>query len=258
MALTVALPDPQARASAAPSAGAPERPGAELPGPGQSAGTGPPVERLPVPPRADPSLPSLDEQLRERAEERRLAEEAAAVQESLQESERNRAERAERLAREEQTDRPARPDGTDLSGPDGSGAGADGELILPVAGGVVTAGFGQRGDLWSTGKHTGLDLAAPAGTPVRAVADGTVTAVSSGGPLGNHTELTLADGTEIRFSHQQSVRVKRGEKVRAGDRIGTVGSTGNTTGPHLHLEVRTPRGDLVDPLDWFADRGFTS
>ncbi|WP_405550911.1 M23 family metallopeptidase (plasmid) [Streptomyces globisporus] len=254
VALTIALPDPQARASAAaPPAGAAERTG-----PAQPAEVRPPQAGLPpLPPQPAPSLPSLDEQLRERAEERRLAEEAAAVQESLQEGERNRAERAARLAREEQADRTARPEGAELPGSGGTGAGSGAELVLPVAGGVVTAGFGQRGDLWSTGKHTGLDLAAPAGTPVRAVADGTVTAVSSGGPLGNHTELTLADGTEVSFSHQQSIDVKRGERVRAGDRIGTVGSTGNTTGPHLHLEVHKPGGELVDPLDWFADRGFT-
>ncbi|MEU6062826.1 M23 family metallopeptidase, partial [Streptomyces sp. NPDC047097] len=212
--------------------------------------------------------PCLDERLRERAEERRLAQEAAVARESARAAEEARAERAARLAEQERAealraaeearraraDRPDRPaEGEQDTG--GRSPAPDGDFVLPVSGATMTAGFGQGGDLWSSGSHTGVDLAAPAGTPIRAVADGTVTTVSTRGPLGNHTVLTLADGTEVGFSHQQSVAVKRGDRVRAGQEIGAVGATGNTTGPHLHLEVRTPGGALIDPVAWLADRG---
>ncbi|MEU0360380.1 M23 family metallopeptidase [Streptomyces cyaneofuscatus] len=188
---------------------------------------------------------SLDEQLRERARARRLSEERRAERAAREEqaaglraAEAARKQRAERLRR---------------SGDATPGTGRD--FVLPLSGGTVTAGFGQRGDLWSTGSHTGMDLAAPAGTPIRAVADGTITAVSSEGPLGNHTVLTLADGTEVRFSHQQYVSVERGDRVEAGEEIGAVGATGNTTGPHLHLEVQEQDGPAIDPAEWLADLG---
>ena len=110
----------------------------------------------------------------------------------------------------------------------------------------LTARFGMAGGLWSS-NHTGLDFAAPTGTPIFAVANGVITETGSAGAYGNRTIETLADGTEIWYCHQNSIGVQVGQAVIGGQQIGEVGSTGNTTGPHLHLEVRPGAGDPVDP-----------
>ncbi|WP_435772072.1 M23 family metallopeptidase [Nocardioides sp. SYSU DS0651] len=121
------------------------------------------------------------------------------------------------------------------------------QWVVPIEPGAyrLTATFGQYG-LWSS-YHTGLDFAAPSGTPIRAIANGVVTEVGSDGAYGNKTVLTLEDGTEIWFCHQTSFAVEEGDTVRSGEVIGYVGSTGNSTGPHLHLEVRPGGGDPLDP-----------
>ncbi|MEQ4524625.1 M23 family metallopeptidase, partial [Nocardioides kribbensis] len=77
------------------------------------------------------------------------------------------------------------------------------------------------------------------------------------GAYGNKTVLTLEDGTELWFCHQTSIDVSPGETVTAGQQIGTVGSTGNVTGPHLHLEVRPGGGDPVDPYEALSVNGVT-
>jgi len=120
------------------------------------------------------------------------------------------------------------------------------QWILPVAGYHLTARFGDYSGLWSH-YHTGLDFAAPSGTPIHAVANGVVTSVGYDGAYGNKTVITLEDGTELWYCHQTSYSVSVGQEVHAGDAIGHVGSTGNVTGPHLHLEVRPGGGDPVDP-----------
>jgi murein DD-endopeptidase MepM/ murein hydrolase activator NlpD len=126
---------------------------------------------------------------------------------------------------------------------------------LPVAGYHLTATFGQYG-LWSS-YHTGLDFAAPSGTPIYAIANGVITSASYDGAYGNKTVQTLEDGTELWYCHQTSYTVSTGETVRAGELIGYVGSTGHVTGPHLHLEVRPGGGDPVDPYSALVVHGIT-
>ncbi|MCR1784354.1 peptidoglycan DD-metalloendopeptidase family protein [Nocardioides carbamazepini] len=127
--------------------------------------------------------------------------------------------------------------------------------MLPLVGYRLTATFGEYG-LWSS-YHTGLDFAAPSGTPIRAVTNGTITSAGYDGAYGNKTVLTLEDGTELWFCHQTSFNVSAGDTVRTGDLIGWVGSTGNVTGPHLHLEVRPGGGDPVDPDAALRQHGIT-
>ena len=119
---------------------------------------------------------------------------------------------------------------------------------LPVEAGVyhLTSRFGECSGLWSH-CHTGLDFAAPSGTPIHAIAGGVVTSVGYDGSYGNKTVVTLEDGTELWYCHQTAYAVSPGENVTAGQVIGSVGSTGNTTGPHVHVEVRPGAGDPVDP-----------
>lgn len=129
------------------------------------------------------------------------------------------------------------------------------QWVLPLSGYHLTATFGEYG-LWSH-YHTGLDFAAPSGTSIRAIANGVITEVGYDGAYGNKTVLTLDDGTELWFCHQTSFLVSEGDTVTAGDVIGTVGSTGNVTGPHLHLEVRPGAGDPVDPYEAMVVHGVT-
>ena len=124
---------------------------------------------------------------------------------------------------------------------------------LPVEGYTLTARFGNSGGLWAA-DHTGLDFAAAEGTPIHAIADGVVTEVLYDGAYGNKTVIRLEDGTEMWFCHQSSQNVSVGDHVSAGDVIGAIGSTGNTTGPHLHLEVRV-NGEPIDPEIALADWG---
>jgi murein DD-endopeptidase MepM/ murein hydrolase activator NlpD len=119
------------------------------------------------------------------------------------------------------------------------------QWVLPVDGYRLSAEFGDWG-LWAS-YHTGLDFAADYGAPIKAMANGVVTEVGYDGSYGNKVVITLDDGTELWFCHMADFATSDGEEVRAGEVIGYIGTTGNTTGPHLHLEVRPGAGDPVDP-----------
>jgi murein DD-endopeptidase MepM/ murein hydrolase activator NlpD len=129
---------------------------------------------------------------------------------------------------------------------------------LPTINFVLTARFGQVSGLWAS-VHTGLDFAAATGTPIFAVANGVITQTGLAGPYGNLTVETLTDGTgtEIYYAHQSEIDVKVGQTVIGGQMIGRVGATGNTTGPHVHIEVRPGGGDPVDPYPAFVAHGVT-
>jgi murein DD-endopeptidase MepM/ murein hydrolase activator NlpD len=126
--------------------------------------------------------------------------------------------------------------------------------VLPVAGYHLTGRFGQSSGLWSS-THTGLDFAAPEGTEIRSIGPGVVTAASSDGAFGNKTVVRLDDGTVLWYCHQSEIAVDVGQRLAPGDLVGYVGSTGNTTGPHLHLEVHPGNGDATDPEAWLPEHG---
>ena len=120
-------------------------------------------------------------------------------------------------------------------------------LALPVAG-RVTSGFGQRHDPF-TGEpslHTGLDVGAPEGTPIRVPAGGVVLSAGPRGGYGNAVEVDHGNGLVTLYGHAAEVLVSKGEFVEPGQEIATVGSSGRSTGPHLHFEVRQG-GRVVDP-----------
>lgn len=120
----------------------------------------------------------------------------------------------------------------------------------------ITATFGQSSGLWSS-THTGLDFAAPSGTPVMSVTNGTVTSVEYAGSYGNQVIVTTEEGEELWYCHLSAYAVSEGDEVRSGEVIGYVGSTGNSTGPHMHLEVRPGAGDPVDPYEALVAHGVT-
>jgi murein DD-endopeptidase MepM/ murein hydrolase activator NlpD len=129
-----------------------------------------------------------------------------------------------------------------------------GSFVAPLLSFSRSSNFGEKGPLWKSG-HTGEDFAAPEGAPLLAIGPGEVTSVGDAGAYGLRTILTLKNGTQLWYAHQKSVLVKEGQKVKAGQLIGTVGSTGNTTGPHLHLEVRPDGGKPIDPVAWLEAVG---
>ena len=119
--------------------------------------------------------------------------------------------------------------------------------VKPVSG-IITSRFGNRESIRSYG-HTGLDIAAPAGTPIKAAADGKVTFSGYSGGYGYVVKMSHGNGIETYYGHCSALYVSAGEKVEAGDTIAAVGSTGNSTGNHLHFEVRV-NGQEVNPQNY--------
>ncbi|GAA5013534.1 M23 family metallopeptidase [Actinopolymorpha pittospori] len=131
-----------------------------------------------------------------------------------------------------------------------------GSWVLPVSPGTytLTARFGSCGGRWEN-CHTGLDFAAPQGTPARAAAAGRVVFAARSGSYGNLVKIDHGNGIVTYYAHLRSFsRNVLNATVIPGQMIGEVGQTGNTTGPHLHFEVRR-RGEPVDPEVWLSDHG---
>ncbi|WP_037674799.1 M23 family metallopeptidase [Streptomyces griseus] len=128
--------------------------------------------------------------------------------------------------------------------------------VAPVEGYELSAGFGSGGARWAH-RHTGQDFAVPIGTPVRAVGPGRVLRVSCGGAFGIEIVVEHDGGYYTQYAHLAAVTVDQGDRVATGQWIGQSGTTGNSTGPHLHFEVRvTPYlGSSVDPVPWLRERG---
>jgi murein DD-endopeptidase MepM/ murein hydrolase activator NlpD len=95
--------------------------------------------------------------------------------------------------------------------------------------------------------HTGVDYRAPSGTPVKATGAGVVITAEYRGGYGRTVEIDHGNGLSTRYAHLSTILVEEGERVSAGTVIGQVGSTGRSTGPHLHYETRV-RGEAADPL----------
>ncbi|AZM61298.1 MULTISPECIES: M23 family metallopeptidase [unclassified Streptomyces] len=132
----------------------------------------------------------------------------------------------------------------------------DSGWVAPVETYELSASYGSGGARWAN-RHTGQDFAVPIGTPVRAVGTGRVVKVSCGGPFGIEIVLEHAGGYYTQYAHLAAVAVDQGDRVTAGQWIGQSGTSGNSTGPHLHFEVRvTPEmGSAVNPVSWLARHG---
>ncbi|MBT0957245.1 peptidoglycan DD-metalloendopeptidase family protein [Alphaproteobacteria bacterium KMM 3653] len=129
------------------------------------------------------------------------------------------------------------------------GAGGQNGMVTPVKG-VMTSRFGPRKHpvLKTVRQHKGVDWAAPTGTPIVAAFDGTVAYAGDGRGYGNLIKLRHPGGRETRYAHMHKFNVKQGATVRAGDVIGFVGTTGLSTGPHLHFELYL-NGVAIDPMN---------
>ena len=121
---------------------------------------------------------------------------------------------------------------------------------MPLAGGFrLSSGFGMRTDPFTgmLGRHDGLDFTSTIGAPILATADGVVSRSGWEDTYGNIVEITHAEGFMTRYAHISTRHVTEGQRVKRGDRIAEVGSTGRSTGPHLHYEV-FHQGHVINPL----------
>lgn len=116
---------------------------------------------------------------------------------------------------------------------------------------VVSSGFGPR---WGA-NHFGIDFAGQQGVPIRSVTDGVVIEAGPATGFGLWVRVQQDDGSVGVYGHMQDILAHVGQPVKAGDVIATVGSRGQSTGPHLHYEVHQPGVGKIDPMPWFAGRG---
>ncbi|WP_126385702.1 peptidoglycan DD-metalloendopeptidase family protein [Pseudanabaena sp. ABRG5-3] len=133
-------------------------------------------------------------------------------------------------------------------------------FTLPITGAVISSGFGWRVHPVTGEKrlHKGVDFAAPTGTPIFAAADGVVTDAGwTDGGYGNIVELRHEDGSVTLYAHTNRVYVSKGQVVNKGQAIAEVGTTGRSTGPHLHFEVQPDGKNAVDPMDYLQMRQVT-
>ncbi|WP_051877182.1 M23 family metallopeptidase [Streptomyces natalensis] len=128
----------------------------------------------------------------------------------------------------------------------------------PVENYELSSPFGGSGAHWAS-RHTGQDFAVPVGTPVRAVGAGRIESLSCGDGFGISMVVRHHDGLYTQYAHLSAVLAGPGHQVAPGERIALSGDTGNSTGPHLHFEVRhTPSlGSGVDPVPWLREHGVT-
>jgi murein DD-endopeptidase MepM/ murein hydrolase activator NlpD len=121
---------------------------------------------------------------------------------------------------------------------------------IKPAQGTVSSEYGPR---WGT-EHEGIDIAAGSGSAIRAAGDGVVKKASWYGGYGNAVIIDHGNGVQTLYGHASKLNVKEGDRVRAGQLIANVGSTGDSTGPHLHFEVEVD-GKKVDPRPWMRNHG---
>ncbi|MFI6053272.1 M23 family metallopeptidase [Streptomyces violascens] len=135
--------------------------------------------------------------------------------------------------------------------------------VHPVARYTLSASFGLGGSMWAS-KHSGQDFAVPNGTPVSAAHAGTVVkagpvGAGDGPAYGNAIVIRHADNTYSQYAHLSQINVRIGQSVATGERIALSGNTGNSSGPHLHFEIRkTPNyGSAVNPVAFLKTVGVT-
>jgi len=122
-------------------------------------------------------------------------------------------------------------------------------MALPIKNGKITTAYKKAGKMWSKGYHTGVDFAVPTGTPVLAVTDGKIENANWGKSYGVQL-VQKVDGGWFIYAHLSKALVKPGDKVTKGQHIAESGNTGNSTGPHLHVELRSkPRWSAGEDLD---------
>lgn len=121
-------------------------------------------------------------------------------------------------------------------------------MILRINNFPISSGFGSIDDVHKI-PHKGVDIAMPSGTELRSIADGIISRINDYGPRssGKTIWIKLQDGTEVMYGHLSEIQVQANQHVHAGEVIGLSGNTGFSTGPHLHLQLVSANGNLIDP-----------
>ncbi|QDQ14125.1 M23 family metallopeptidase [Streptomyces spectabilis] len=184
-----------------------------------------------------------EEAARQKAAEQKRKAEAAAKEKAEKEAEAKAAKEAKERARERAARNAERK--------------RLNAYVAPVSGSYVSTSYKAGGGMWSSGSHTGIDFHAASGTSVQAVGAGTVVEAGWGGAYGNNIVIKMNDGTYTQYGHLSSIGVTVGQAVTPGQQIGLSGSTGNSSGPHLHFEARTGAeyGSDIDPLAYLRSHG---
>ncbi|MEV8592511.1 transglycosylase family protein [Streptomyces sp. NPDC052012] len=166
-----------------------------------------------------------------------------------------KAERKPERKPERKAEKKTSPQRTEDRADRGTGTAA-GSLVAPVSAPLGTP-YHKAGSAWSKGYHTGIDFPVPTGTSVKSVAAGSVVSAGWEGSFGYQVVIRHADGRYSQYAHLSAISVKSGQSVGAGQRIGRSGSTGNSSGPHLHFEVRTGPGfgSDIDPVAYLRAGG---
>lgn len=138
-----------------------------------------------------------------------------------------------------------------------SGSGEQTTTYTAPVNAEVTTGYAVTGSSWSLGYHTGVDFAVSTGTSVKAVTSGEVVSAGWAGSYGYEVIIKHDDGTYSQYAHLSAISVSDGQQVTTGQQVGRSGSTGNTTGPHLHFEIRTGEafGTDIDPVSYLREHG---
>ncbi|MFI6446311.1 M23 family metallopeptidase [Kitasatospora sp. NPDC050543] len=131
------------------------------------------------------------------------------------------------------------------------------EWSAPVPDAPTSNPYGVANPEYAAGYHTGVDFAVDEGTPLLAVGRGSVVSADWDGAYGKEVVLRLSDGHYAQYAHMSEISVHAGQRVTAGQQIGESGTTGNSTGPHLHFEIRTSNhyGAVINPIAYLSARG---
>lgn len=152
---------------------------------------------------------------------------------------------------EDRADSRSDDDSDEESNEDSDSSESSASWVKPLANAVFTSPYGHR---WGR-LHAGQDYAADIGTPLRSMGTGEVIAAGPMSGYGKYIDIRYTDGTVSRYGHIDSFSASVGDEVSPGDVVAKSGNTGQSTGPHLHLEIRPGGGEPIDPAPWLAERG---
>ncbi|WP_052681797.1 M23 family metallopeptidase [Saccharothrix sp. ST-888] len=152
---------------------------------------------------------------------------------------------------------PAAPTAEPAGQPAAVGPAPGSAWSAPIPGALISNPYGKPNREYAAGYHTGVDFAVGSGTPLLAVGQATVVSAKWDGAYGKEVVLRLPDGHFAQYAHMSSLEVGAGQSVSAGQEIGRSGTTGNSTGPHLHFEIRSANryAAVIDPIAYLSARG---
>lgn len=125
-------------------------------------------------------------------------------------------------------------------------------MVVPLESFGVSAGFGHSTGVHAGRSHAGIDMTGPDNAKIRSATDGKVVQAGPSGGYGNLVTVKTEDGHKLLYAHMSKIVVKKGDQVTAGETLGRQGSTGHSTGPHLHFEVHNKKGKPINPVEFLG------